>query len=153
MHELTEWKINSSPASQRHLGTGNGSDGATTNFGGSPTGYYSSNDYEARSLFRRSMDILLSIAENSNTRVVVITSSRSYSKRHSNLLTMIKNRRHATLLGKRRKIKGEAKMWLTHLPSGISGYRKRITKQENLYESVSRVINSRLSIEGVEEIE
>lgn len=111
------------------------------------------NDYEARSLFRRSMDILLSIAENSNTKVVVITASRSYSKRHSNLLTMIKNRRHATLLGKRRKIKGEAKMWLTHLPSGISGFRKRITKQENLYESVSRVINSRLSIEGVEEIE
>jgi len=111
------------------------------------------NDYEARSLFRRSMDKLAEVAKNNNTRVVVITSSISYSKRHSSLLTMVKNRRHASLLGKIKKIQGKKRMWLLHLPTRLSGYREIRVRQENLYESIRRVINSRLSTEGFEEIE
>ena len=110
-------------------------------------------DYEARSLFRKSIDILASLAEKRKISVVVTTSSKPYSKRHLNLLTMVKNRRHASLLGRVRQIQGKKRMWLLHLPSRHSGYRLGATRQENLYESISRVINSRLSIEGFEEIE
>ena len=110
-------------------------------------------DYEARSLFRKMMILLRKIADENDVGIVVITSSNAYSKRHSNLLTIVRNRCQASLSGVRRKVRGEEKMWLLHLPTKSSGYRKEITPQETLHESVSRIIHTRLRIEGVEEIE
>ena len=110
-------------------------------------------NYEATSLFRKTIDLLKKIADENEIGIVLITASKPHSKRHLRLLTMVKNRCKASLLGKRRRIQGQNKMWLLHMPTKSSGYRKEITPQQTLYESVSRVINARLSIEGIEEIE
>ena len=110
-------------------------------------------NYEARSLFRKTIDLLKKIADENNIGVVLITASKPHSKRHLHLLTMVKNRCKASLLGKRRRIQGQNKMWLLHMPTRSSGYRKEIAPQQTLHESISRVINTRLSIEGIEEIE
>ncbi|MGB0488914.1 MAG: hypothetical protein ACPG73_04590 [Candidatus Poseidoniaceae archaeon] len=110
-------------------------------------------NYEARSLFRKTIDLLKKIADENDVGIVLITSSKAYSKRHSNLLTMVKNRCQASLLGKKRRIHGQNKMWLLHMPTKSSGYRKEITPQQTLYDSVSRVIATRLRIESIEEIE
>lgn len=111
------------------------------------------NDYEARSLLRKSMNSLAIIASKFNTSIVVITSLKAYSPRHSTLLTLVGNRCQTSLLGRIRIVQGQKKMWLLHLPSGNSGYRDQRTEQETLHESTSRVIHSRLRIEGREEIE
>ncbi len=111
------------------------------------------NNYEARSLLRKSMDILVKIANEYNASIIVITSSKAYSQRHSNLLTLVQNRCQTTLLGKIRTINGRKKMWLLHSPSHCSGYRQEKRNQETLYESTSRVIHSRLRIENSQEIE
>ena len=58
------------------------------------------NNYEARSLLRKSMDMLIKIANEYNASIIVITSSKAYSQRHSNLLTLVQNRCQTTLLGK-----------------------------------------------------
>lgn len=110
-------------------------------------------DYEARSLFRKSMNMLNKIANENDVGIVIITSSKAYSKRHSNLLTMVKNRCQASLLGIRKKIQGRDKLWLLHSPSRCHGYQEERSNQEKLYESINRVIHSRFGIEGVEEIE
>lgn len=110
-------------------------------------------DYEARSLFRKSMNVLKKIAEENDVGIVIITSSKASSKRHSNLLTMVRNRCQAYLFGARKKIQGKNKLWLLHLPTRCSGYQEQKSNQETLYESISRVIHSRLGIEGIEEIE
>ncbi len=110
-------------------------------------------NYEARSLFRKSMDTLMRIANENKVAVVVITSSKAHSKRHKNLLTMVRNRCQLSLLGKLRRIRGQEKMWLFHLPTNTSGYHEKIAEHETLYRSISRVIRSRLRIESVEEIE
>ena len=96
---------------------------------------------------------LKKIADENDVGIVLITSSKAYSKRHSHLLTMVKNRCQASLLGKRRRIQGQNKMWLLHMPTKSSGYRKEITQQQTLYESISRIIDNRLRIESIEEIE
>jgi hypothetical protein len=111
------------------------------------------NDYESRSLLRKSMNILSQIAVKYNTSLVVITSNKPYSQRHASLLTMVENRCPISLLGKPRRINGEKKLWLLHLPSRSSGYYEQRSDQETLYESTSKVIHSRLSIERIEEIE
>ena len=110
-------------------------------------------NYEARSLFRKTIDLLKKIADENDVGIVLITSSKVHSRRHSHLLTMVKNRCQASLLGRRRRIQGQNKMWLFHMPTRSSGYRKEITPQQTLHESISRVIDTRIRIEGAEEIE
>ena len=111
------------------------------------------NEYEARSLLRKSMNILEEIAKTNNVPVVVITASRPYSKRHSTLLKLVSNRCKQSLLGKHKTRMGRKKLWLLHTPSGHSGFKLEEAKHETIFESASRVIHSRLSLEGIEEIE
>lgn len=111
------------------------------------------NDYEARSLMRKAMNTLARIAKKHDTSIVIITSAKPYSKRHESLLTMVHNRCDNFLLGKNRRLKGSIRMWLLHLPSGSSGYYLEQSNQETLHQSVSRIIHTRLRIEGIEEIE
>lgn len=111
------------------------------------------NDYEARSLLRKSMNILSQIAIDYQIPVVVITAAKAFSSRHANLLALVANRSQNSLVGRYRRHMGKNKLWLTHLPSGSSGFRYESSNQETLLQSTSRIIHSRLTYEGVEEIE
>jgi len=78
-------------------------------------------DHEARCLMRRLMFEVKSIAENQNVAVLLITSHHAKSKRHQQLLTMVERQSSRQLVERREKGGKDARRWLTHSPSGLSG--------------------------------
>ena len=82
-------------------------------------------NYEARSLFRRTIDLLKQIAEENDVGIVLITSSKVHSRRHSHLLTMVKNRCQASLLGKEDGFKVRIKCGFFTCLLGLLGTEKK----------------------------
>ena len=110
-------------------------------------------DREARTLLKRSMTKLNQIAVNNNVAVIVITAARSHSKRHKMLLDIVDNHCNQSLLGSRKKIANELKMWLVHRPSGSSGFREEWQEQETLARSYNRILHQQLWSTFQDEIE
>ena len=78
-------------------------------------------DNEARCLMRRLMFEVKSIAKNQNVAVLLITSHQAKSKRHQQLLTMVERQASHQLVEQREGRNKNARRWLTHSPSGLSG--------------------------------
>jgi len=110
-------------------------------------------DREARTLLKRSMTKLNQIAVNNNVAVIVITAARSHSKRHKMLLDIVDNHCNQSLLGRRKKIANELRMWLVHRPSGSSGFREEWQEQETLAQSYNRILHQQLCSTFQDEIE
>ena len=112
-------------------------------------------DREARALLKKSLKNLAHCATKYHIAIIVITSSKPYSKRHATLLKMIEKNCSQRLSG-RIEVRGKtSRLRLLHYPSGASGYREIPSEQETLQQSFNRVFHQQIMLQhgSDEEIE
>ena len=112
-------------------------------------------DREARALLKKSLKHLANCASKYHIAIILITSSKPYSKRHANLLKMIENSCPQRLTGRIEARGKTSRMRLLHHPSGTSGYRELAVEQETLQQSFSRIFHQQIMLQhgSNEEIE
>ena len=101
-------------------------------------------DREARALLKKSLQHLAHCASKYHIAIILITSSKPYSKRHASLLKMIEHNCPRRLTGRMEKRGKTGRMHLLHYPSGTSGYRETVAEQETLQQSFSRIIHQQI---------
>lgn len=96
-------------------------------------------DHEARCLMRRLMLEVQSVAKIQNTAVLLITSHQAKSKRHQQLLTMVEHQASCQLVEHREARGKNARRWLIHSPSGLSGTWPNLLEPMTLARTVERL--------------
>ena len=104
-------------------------------------------DREARALLKKSLQHLAHCASKYHIAIIVITSSKPYSKRHANLLKMIENSCPQRLTGRTEARRNTSRIRLLHHPSGTSGYRELAVEQETLQQSFSRIFHQQIMLQ------
>ena len=112
-------------------------------------------DREARALLKKSLNHLVHCASKYHIAIILITSSKPYSKRHANLLKMVEKSCPQRLTGRIEARGKTSRMRLLHHPSGTSGYRELAVEQETLQQSFSRIFHQQIMLQhgSNEEIE
>jgi len=104
-------------------------------------------DREARALLKKSLKHLAHCASKYQIAIIVITSSKPYSKRHATLLKMIETNCTQRLTGRIEVHGKKSRIRLLHYPSGVSGYQETASEQETLQQSFNRVFHQQMMLQ------